>query len=344
ASVGELAARYPAGVPLRGSAARLLQERTTAGPWVARERGPHGSRTRTDGPAALDLSFMPLNAGGGPIGVLIAGQAPGPGERPAAQMTRRLPLLEECASLVTGMLRPGLEAGSALAGARAACEAIIAKRAFVPHFQPIVRLADGSVVGHEALTRFTDGTRPDVRFAEAERLGLGHAMERATLESAMLAAGTLPQNAWLSLNVSPSLLVGDLLPAGFFAAARREIVLELTEHAPVADYDALRARIGSLRPPARVAVDDAGSGYASLRHVLALRPAFVKLDVAWVRGIEGDPARQALIAGLVHFAAELGCELIGEGIETEPEREMLLRLGVHHGQGYLLGRPAPARG
>ena len=344
ASVGELAARYRAGVPLRGPAARLLRERAMAGPWVARERRIRGSRARTDGQAALDLAVVPLDAGDGPIGVLIAGQMSAPGGQPIDHVTRLLSLLEECAGLVTTMLRSGLEAGATLAEARAVSQAVIAKRAFVPHFQPIVRLADGVTVGHEALTRFTDGVQPDIHFAEAERLGLGHALERATLESAMLAATTLARGSWLSLNVSPSLLVGDLLPEVFFAAADREIVLELTEHAPVADYGVLRARIGAYEPSVRVAVDDAGSGYASLRHILALRPAFVKLDIAWVHGIAGDPARQALIAGLVHFAAELGCELIGEGLETEPERRTLLSLGVRFGQGYLFGRPAPARG
>jgi EAL domain-containing protein (putative c-di-GMP-specific phosphodiesterase class I) len=118
-------------------------------------------------------------------------------------------------------------------------------------------------------------------------------------------------------------------------------VLEITEHDPIQDYAALRAALTALEPPVEVAVDDAGSGYASLRHILALRPRYVKLDIGWVRGIDADPARQALVAGLVHFAGEVGCRLIGEGVETEAERTALLRLGVPLGQGCLFGRPVP---
>ena len=117
----------------------------------------------------------------------------------------------------------------------------------------------------------------------------------------------------------------------------------ITEHPPIDDYAALRAALARLDPSVRVAVDDASSSYASLRHILALRPAYVKLDMGWVRDIDADPARQALVAGLVHFADEVGCQLIGEGIETEAERAILFQLGVPLGQGYLLGRPAPIR-
>lgn len=126
--------------------------------------------------------------------------------------------------------------------------------------------------------------------------------------------------------------------------ADRDIVLELTEHAPVPDYDALRARIDRLHASVRIAIDDAGAGFASLRHVVAIRPNFVKLDISLVRGIELDTARQALVAGFVHFASETGCELMGEGIQTELERQTLVRLGVRQGQGYLFGRPVPAPG
>ncbi len=89
-------------------------------------------------------------------------------------------------------------------------------------------------------------------------------------------------------------------------------------------------------------MDDAGSGYASLRHILSLQPAYVKLDAEWVRGIDADPVRRSLVSGLAHFATETGCELIAEGIEQPEEREALLELGVQLGQGYLLGRPEPA--
>ena len=91
-----------------------------------------------------------------------------------------------------------------------------------------------------------------------------------------------------------------------------------------------------------VAVDDAGAGFASLRHIIELRPRYVKLDLQLVRGIDGDPARQAMIAGMVYFARDTGCLLIAEGVQTAAERDTLLRLGVPFGQGFLFGHPAPA--
>ena len=89
----------------------------------------------------------------------------------------------------------------------------------------------------------------------------------------------------------------------------------------------------------KLSVDDAGSGFASLRHVLALEPNYIKLDRTWVKGVQSDRARQALLAGLHHFASETGCPLIAEGVETEAELETLRKLDVELGQGFYLGRP-----
>jgi EAL domain-containing protein (putative c-di-GMP-specific phosphodiesterase class I) len=103
------------------------------------------------------------------------------------------------------------------------------------------------------------------------------------------------------------------------------------------------AEIGNCR----LAVDDAGAGYTSLSHILELHPDFVKLDISLVRDIDTNPARQAMIAGMCHFAAQSGTTLIAEGIETESEAQMLRELGVPLGesgmlgQGYLFGRPRP---
>ncbi len=121
-----------------------------------------------------------------------------------------------------------------------------------------------------------------------------------------------------------------------------QIVLELTEHIAVTDYPALRAAIERLGPNVRLAVDDAGAGFASLRHILELRPDYVKLDRGIVQQIHRDPARQALVAGMVHFAAKTGAVLVAEGVETEAEARQLRQLGVALAQGYRLGRPALA--
>ena len=126
------------------------------------------------------------------------------------------------------------------------------------------------------------------------------------------------------------------------AGAGRPIVLEITEHVPVEDYPAVRAAIARLRPKVRIAIDDAGSGIANFHHIVELRPSFVKLDISLIRGIDADLSRQAMIVGLLQFAAESDSRTIAEGVETEDELATLRRLGVSLVQGYLLGRPAPA--
>jgi EAL domain-containing protein (putative c-di-GMP-specific phosphodiesterase class I)/FixJ family two-component response regulator len=324
------------GIALEQGLARELRSRATDGPWV--QRLP--ARRQDHMPAGhREVAGLPLPGRDGPRGLILFGASLG---LHADGIARRMPLFLEVADVTAALLRADLQADQEQMRARASLEAIIAGQAFTPHFQPLVSLADRAVVGYEALTRFADGTPPDIRFAEAERLGLGHELELATLRAALQAAASLPSATFLALNVSPSLvLVGEDL--GLALAARaQELVLEITEHARIDDYAALRAALCRIDPPVKVAVDDAGSGYASLAHILALRPAYVKLDLSWIRDIETDPARQALVAGLVHFAAEVGCDLIGEGIETEAELRTLRRLGVSLGQGFLLGRPLPA--
>ena len=324
------------GIALEQGLARELRSRATDGPWV--QRLP--ARRQDHMPAGhREVAGLPLPGRDGPRGLILFGASVGPH---ADGLARRMPLFLEVADVTAALLHADLQADQEQMRARASLEAIIAGQAFTPHIQPLVSLADRAVVGYEALTRFADGTPPDIRFAEAERLGLGYELELATLRAALQAAASLPSATFLALNVSPSLvLVGEDL--GLALAARaQELVLEITEHARIDDYAALRAALCRIDPPVKVAVDDAGSGYASLAHILALRPAHVKLDLSWIRDIETDPARQALVAGLVHFAAEVGCDLIGEGIETEAELRTLRRLGVPLGQGFLFGRPLPA--
>jgi EAL domain-containing protein (putative c-di-GMP-specific phosphodiesterase class I) len=243
------------------------------------------------------------------------------------------------AAVVSALISPELERQGALDDARGKLREVIRDQAFVPHFQPIRDLTTDVTVGYEALTRWNDGTRPDLRFAEASALGMDEEIQCATLEVQIAAAEQLDPEVWLSVNVSAAVAasgaLGDLL-----AHTDRSIVLELTEHEPIDDYESLSAAVRAL-PGVRVAVDDAGAGYSSIRHVLDLRPELVKLDISWVRGLDVDPARQALISGMTGFATELGCLLIAEGIETDGELRALRRLGITLGQGYLLGRPAP---
>ena len=172
-------------------------------------------------------------------------------------------------------------------------------------------------------------------------LGLGPTLERATLAAALDLATTLPAEIALSVNLSGDSIQHEPTLPELFASTTRSMIVELTEHERIDDYAAVRAALGRLGPNVRLAIDDAGSGFASLRHIFALEPAFVKLDIEWVRGIDRDPVRRALVSGLVYFATETGCELIAEGIETEMELAVIRDLGIGLGQGYLLGPPGP---
>ena len=224
---------------------------------------------------------------------------------------------------------------------RADLFAVVVDRAFFPVFQPLVVLAGGGVVGYEALTRFHDKASPQERFNEAARLGLGADLELATIEAAVHAARELRDERFLSLNVSADLIVnhGPALQK-VLAGRDREVVLELTEHEAVDDYERLRAALTRFDPTVQLSVDDAGAGFASLRHVVMLEPAYVKLDRSWVTDIDADRTRQAMVAGLTHFARQTGSQLVAEGIETEAERATLEHLEVELGQGYLFGAPA----
>ncbi|MFN8028143.1 MAG: EAL domain-containing response regulator [Acidimicrobiia bacterium] len=223
--------------------------------------------------------------------------------------------------------------------------AVIEQRAHHPVFQPIVRLADRHVTAYEALSRFDDGRGPAVWFDEAHAAGVRGALEMATLLSSVAGARHLPAGRALSVNVSCTLLGSDDL-VDVLRRVDRPLVLELTEHERVDDYDAVRERLAAIEAGLPVdvvlAVDDAGAGFASLRHILDLAPGVIKLDLSWIRAIDLDPPRQTLVAGLVRFAEETGAVTVAEGIETEAEERVVRGLGVVEGQGYRLGRPARA--
>jgi EAL domain-containing protein (putative c-di-GMP-specific phosphodiesterase class I) len=208
--------------------------------------------------------------------------------------------------------------------------------------QPIVDLESGAILAYEALTRFADGTGPEVVFAEAARAGMSVALESATARSALEAAAPLPANRPIHLNVSPEVILAGEPLGGILREWGFGVILEVTEHSPITDYAAVRAAVADLGADVRLAIDDAGAGFASLRHILELRPSVVKLDLSLIRGVDADPARQALVAGMVHFAARLEFALVAEGVETRAEQATLLALGIRRAQGYLLGGPAPA--
>lgn len=333
----ERARLYPQ--PTRQRVGELLA-RAAAGPWVEvlgrLQEGSYRAFLAEHG--VRQLLYAPLVLDGEPVGLLSLGLR----EEDRMAAVQRLPAATELAALASALLGTGLVERRRADGARARIRTIIEARAFAIVFQPIVDLASGAVLGYEALTRFADGTSPDRVFAEGARCGLGRELEIVTLEAALGAATPLPANVFIDLNVSPDLVLAKEPLATILGRTGWGTVLEITEHAPIADYEEFRAAVAALGPGVRLAIDDAGAGYASLRHILELRPAFVKLDHWLVVGIDADRSRQAVVAGMVHAAERTGYGLVAEGVERDEERRTLLGLGVRLGQGYLFGRPAPA--
>ena len=210
-------------------------------------------------------------------------------------------------------------------------------------FQPIVDLEAGGTVGVEALARFRSIPlrAPDEWFAEAVRLELGTHLELATIGQAIHALPQLPEGAYLSVNCSHRAAAAPEIEALLAPVAHR-VVVEITEHEPVDDYDRLFGALARLRAlGARIAIDDAGAGFATLRHTLQLAPDIIKVDISITRDIDHDRGRRALASALTSFADEMGMSIVAEGIETEAELKTLRSLGVRYGQGYFLAEPGP---
>lgn len=208
--------------------------------------------------------------------------------------------------------------------------------------QPIVDLASGRVVGHEALSRFMGEPRrgPDRWIAEASAVGLGIELEAECLRRALARRAELPEGTYLSVNAGPDLIQSPLFADAIGDGPLDWLVIEITEHDRVDEYAPLALCLSDFRGRgARVAIDDAGAGHSSMRHIMQLRPDLVKLDRSFIAGIDGSDIQQALVKSMVVFNAEAGSTLLAEGIETEEELATLIQLGVPLAQGYGLGRP-----
>jgi diguanylate cyclase (GGDEF)-like protein len=210
-------------------------------------------------------------------------------------------------------------------------------------FQPLVALATGQVSGYEALTRFKQPPKrfPDQWFHLAARVGLGAALEAHAVKKALEVPGR-PKGTYLSLNLSPSTLrapeVQKALPYDLSG-----LVIEITEHELAADEVTLAVDLADMRARgARVAVDDAGAGYAGLQQLMRVAPDLIKLDRSLVQNINEDTAKQALVESFVRFGRRTGAQVVAEGIETEEELRVLADLDVTYGQGYFLAKPGPA--
>lgn len=207
--------------------------------------------------------------------------------------------------------------------------------------QAVVDLGDGSVVGVEALARFSSGP-PDEVFRLAALGERSLDLELRAAAAALEAVDHLPASTWLSCNVSSHTAADTRFHELLTAVDAHRVVVEVTEHERHDDPGAVLAALTRLRElGARIAMDDVGAGWSGLERALRLKPEILKLDRALITGLHDEHDKQALVRAFVAFAESVDALVVAEGIEQDVERQELHALGVRLGQGWLLGRPTP---
>jgi EAL domain-containing protein (putative c-di-GMP-specific phosphodiesterase class I) len=251
-------------------------------------------------------------------------------------------LMDVLAHAAAVIIEPGVRAHAKRTAIEARLNPVLKQGGPVVVLQPIVDLATGRRVGAEALSRFPAewGKAPDVCFAEAHSIGVGDRLELLAIERA--AELLYDVSGYIAMNVSPATFLRpeclDLL--GEFPLER--VLLELSEHDQVADYDELHVALAPLRARGmRLAIDDVGAGFSSLRHIVLTGPEVIKLDRSIVDGVSGDQVLTTLVRSLAEFGRGCGSQVVAEGVETAADAAALLALGVDLGQGWFFGRPGP---
>ncbi len=247
--------------------------------------------------------------------------------------------------------RRGLDSDDQTTG-KAQLEQIIVERLLSTVFQPIIDLSQGLAIGYEALSRGPAGSDfepPLLLLRVADHAGLSLELDRAFRTVALLNASRLPNTCKLFINVLPKTLADPEMNADgvaetlrHFGIAPGRLVVEMSERYAVHHPEALVHTLTAYRNlGVQVALDDVGVGYSGVERIASLRPNYLKLDLALVRGIDAEPVKQSAVRALAKMAEDVGAAVIGEGIETGEELNCLKNLGVSLGQGFLLGRPAP---
>jgi EAL domain-containing protein (putative c-di-GMP-specific phosphodiesterase class I)/CheY-like chemotaxis protein len=318
---------------------------------VAEELRTRAPETRVLAHTAVDdRSTVVRMMRSGAVGYLVKGTPPSEIIAAIKRAARGLPSVSP--EVMTGLVKDlaqQLEREEAATTERATrverIQRVISGEGRTAAFQPIVEIDGGRFVGFESLARFQvdDVDRPvDRWFAEATEIGLGFELEIACIASSLPALSSLAPPTYVSVNASYRTAESDAMRDAIIGVDPSRVVVEITEHEAVEDYERLTASLRSLRDlGVRVAIDDAGAGFASLRHILLIEPDLIKLDVSLTEGIDGDPRRRALASSLTTFADEMGIGVVAEGVETERQLETLASLGVRYCQGYHLGRPQP---
>ena len=231
--------------------------------------------------------------------------------------------------------------------ARQVLKLILASDLFV-RFEPIVHLETAQVIGYEALTRGparSELANPLQLFHEAESAGLLFELDCLCRKLALDRASVLPRGKTLFLNCLPT-AIGDpnLRVEGLRKVLENhglrpsDLVLEISESESIENFGVFREVSDACREVGvRIAIDDAGTGYASLEAIMEITPDFIKTDMSLVRGIDSDPPRQEVVRALAAVARGIGAQVIAEGIETDAELRALRELGVRYGQGFYFG-------
>lgn len=282
---------------------------------------------------------VPLRMGDGSVYGMFCCLSP---HANASLNERDLQVLRAFADIAAQQINKDRESTRQQRAIRAHIEHVIEAGAFHIVFQPIWNFQTGRPAGFESLSRFTAEPlrSPDKWFAEAAEAGLGIELELATIGAALRASEILPPDMYVAVNASAEAITSGLFAEVLAGFPLQRLVIELTEHRIIENYTAVTAAVEELRARgAKLAIDDAGAGYAGLQHIVQLNPDIIKLDMALTRNVDSDPARRALAAALIFYSNETGCSILAEGIETEQELMTLKLLGINKGQGYYLGRP-----
>lgn len=251
-------------------------------------------------------------------------------------------LMEVLASAAATLIEPGVQERRREAAVRARLEPLFSVGGLTVVLQPIVSLTDGTRVGAEALSRFPVewSLAPNEVFAEATSIDIGVELE---LLAAQRALESLPNiSGYLSINFSPETLLDERCRRLLEDSPSERIIVELSEHDPVHDYEALAKALSPLRDRGlRLAIDDVGVGFSSLRHIVVSAPDLIKLDLSIVAGVATDQVLRTLARSLAEFGHEVGASVVAEGVETKEDAVALRDAGVDFGQGWYFGRPGP---
>ncbi|WP_290294312.1 EAL domain-containing protein [Pseudoalteromonas sp. APC 3358] len=223
-------------------------------------------------------------------------------------------------------------------------ENIIKTNDITIYFQPIFNLSTNQLSGYESLSRFfiEPYKTPDIWFKDAEKLGLGEALEILAIQNTLHCLDQFDEKAYITINTSPQHILSGSIDKVLQSIDCNRIILEVTEHSPILDYQAMRTALRPLRNRGlKLAIDDVGAGFSSFQHILELEADIIKLDISLTQNINTDRRKFLLAKALCGFVKAINCSIVAEGIENQDELNTLRKLGVDNVQGYFIGRPAP---